>query len=106
MKVTFSGFFDLQVNSLAGVDFNTPGHPPAANQRSLDAMRATGFTRYLPTPYRAQIQARTVENTVYVVDAHAPAATMSHWIWRRPRTRSWAEGVKRVRRHRMTSPGF
>src|SRR5262245_47499661 len=49
MTVTCPGFVDLQVNGFAGVDFNTPGQAPAAIQRAVDAVRATGVTRFLPT---------------------------------------------------------
>jgi N-acetylglucosamine-6-phosphate deacetylase len=49
MKVEFQGFFDLQVNGFAGVDFNAPGLDEGALGRALDALRATGVTRLLPT---------------------------------------------------------
>jgi N-acetylglucosamine-6-phosphate deacetylase len=49
MTLTFPGFVDLQVNGFAGVDFNTPGLPPDRIKHALDAMRATGVTRSLPT---------------------------------------------------------
>jgi N-acetylglucosamine-6-phosphate deacetylase len=43
------GFFDLQVNGFAGVDFNDPRTAPEQIAVALDAMRATGVTRCLPT---------------------------------------------------------
>jgi N-acetylglucosamine-6-phosphate deacetylase len=43
-----SGFFDLQVNGFAGVDFNNPGCTPQRLQHATDRLRATGVTRYLP----------------------------------------------------------
>ena len=49
MEVTFSGFVDLQVNGFAGVDFNTPGLSPDDLARAVQAIRATGVTRFLPT---------------------------------------------------------
>jgi len=49
MKVSFPGFVDLQVNGFAGVDFNTPGRSPEQIIKAMDAMRATGVTRCLPT---------------------------------------------------------
>jgi N-acetylglucosamine-6-phosphate deacetylase len=44
------GFVDLQVNGFAGVDFNDVASCTTDNvTRALDAMRATGVTRCLPT---------------------------------------------------------
>lgn len=43
------GFFDLQVNGFAGVDFNDPAMTRADLERAIAAMRATGVTRFLPT---------------------------------------------------------
>ncbi|MDX2019812.1 MAG: amidohydrolase family protein [Deltaproteobacteria bacterium] len=43
------GFFDLQVNGFAGVDFNTPGVSAEALTHAAAAMAATGVTRFLPT---------------------------------------------------------
>src|SRR5215471_12091505 len=49
MRVEFPGFFDLQVNGFAGVDFNTPENSAAQLEHAIDAIRATGVTRFLPT---------------------------------------------------------
>lgn len=49
MGVTSPGFFDLQVNGFAGVDFNDPRTTPDEVARALAAMRTTGVTRCLPT---------------------------------------------------------
>jgi N-acetylglucosamine-6-phosphate deacetylase len=49
MRVTFPGFFDIQVNGFAGVDFNTPDVTPDQIKGILPALRATGVTRFLPT---------------------------------------------------------
>lgn len=49
MRVTCPGFFDLQVNGFAGVDFNDPSTRPEDVARALAAMRRTGVTRCLPT---------------------------------------------------------
>ena len=49
MRIEFQGFFDLQVNGFAGVDFNTPGCTPDRLKHATDALRATGVTRFLPT---------------------------------------------------------
>lgn len=43
------GFIDLQINGFAGVDFNNPGAPIEEIGRALDAILATGVTRFLPT---------------------------------------------------------
>ncbi len=48
MQIEFPGFFDLQVNGFAGVDFNEPCTPEQL-QHAIAAMRATGVTQCLPT---------------------------------------------------------
>jgi N-acetylglucosamine-6-phosphate deacetylase len=47
--LTSPGFFDLQVNGFAGVDFNDPSTTADAVSRAVEAMRRTGVTRFLPT---------------------------------------------------------
>ena len=49
MRVSAPGFFDLQVNGFAGVDFNDPATTPEDVRRAADALAATGVTRFLPT---------------------------------------------------------
>jgi N-acetylglucosamine-6-phosphate deacetylase len=49
MRVELPGLFDLQVNGFAGVDFNAPDLTADRAAHALDAMRATGVTRCLPT---------------------------------------------------------
>lgn len=49
IPVKFPGFFDLQVNGFAGVDFNDPTTSAKQIERAIAAMRATGVTRFLPT---------------------------------------------------------
>jgi N-acetylglucosamine-6-phosphate deacetylase len=49
MRVELPGLFDLQVNGFAGVDFNAPDLTADRAGQALDAMRATGVTRCLPT---------------------------------------------------------
>ncbi len=49
VRLEFPGFFDLQVNGFAGVDFNNPRLSPEQVRRALAALRATGVTRLLPT---------------------------------------------------------
>ncbi|MFN7949786.1 MAG: amidohydrolase family protein [Blastocatellia bacterium] len=49
MPLEFPGFFDLQVNGFAGVDFNDPQTAAEQVQRAIAAMRRTGVTRLLPT---------------------------------------------------------
>lgn len=47
--VESAGFFDLQVNGFAGIDFNDPGVGHEELARAAEAMRGTGVTRFLPT---------------------------------------------------------
>ncbi len=49
MQIEFPGFFDLQVNGFAGVDFNDPHGAAEQAQSAMAAMQATGVTRFLPT---------------------------------------------------------
>jgi N-acetylglucosamine-6-phosphate deacetylase len=49
IQLEFPGFFDLQVNGFAGVDFNNPNVSLEQVQHAIVAMRATGVTRLLPT---------------------------------------------------------
>ena len=49
MRIELPGFFDLQVNGFAGVDFNDPSIEADDVTRAIAAMRATGVTRSLPT---------------------------------------------------------
>ena len=49
MRIEFQGFFDLQVNGFAGVDFNTPGCTPDQLRQVTEALQATGVTKFLPT---------------------------------------------------------
>jgi N-acetylglucosamine-6-phosphate deacetylase len=56
MKVESPGFFDLQVNGFAGVDFNASGTSDEELERAAEAMRATGVTRFLPTLITSSLQ--------------------------------------------------
>jgi N-acetylglucosamine-6-phosphate deacetylase len=49
VRVELPGLFDLQVNGFAGVDYNDPRSRPDDVLRSIEALRATGVTRFLPT---------------------------------------------------------
>ena len=49
MRHTFPGFFDLQVNGFAGVDFNAPDLQPEQIDHAIGHLRRTGVTRCLPT---------------------------------------------------------
>ena len=49
MQIEFPGFCDLQVNGFAGVDYNNPRATSEEILRSIEALRATGVTRFLPT---------------------------------------------------------
>ena len=49
MTLELPGFFDLQVNGFAGIDFNAADLAADAVALALDRLRATGVTRCLPT---------------------------------------------------------
>ena len=49
MRIERPGLCDLQVNGYAGVDFNQPGVSTEELDRSAEAMRRSGVTRFLPT---------------------------------------------------------
>jgi N-acetylglucosamine-6-phosphate deacetylase len=49
MRLEAPGFFDLQVNGFAGVDFNAPGLDADRVSEALEQMRTTGVTCCLPT---------------------------------------------------------
>lgn len=48
-RIHFPGFFDLQVNGFAGVDFNDPATTRNDLLQAIAALRTTGVTRFLPT---------------------------------------------------------
>ena len=81
MKITLPGFFDLQVNGFAGVDFNGAGLTADGVHVALDAIRATGVTRCLPTlitsPFddfaaSARVLARAAEPTIAGIHMEGP----------------------------------
>jgi len=47
--ITCAGFFDLQVNGFAGVDFNNPALGTARVAEAAEKMQATGVTQFLAT---------------------------------------------------------
>ena len=49
MRIELPGFFDLQVNGFAGVDFNDPEATADDFLHALDRLRGTGVTAFLPT---------------------------------------------------------
>jgi N-acetylglucosamine-6-phosphate deacetylase len=49
MKIELPGFFDLQVNGFASVDFNTPGCTTEQLNHAIASIMATGVTQFLPT---------------------------------------------------------
>ncbi len=49
MRIECPGLVDIQINGFAGIDFNTPGLSPDRIAELLQAVRATGVTRCLPT---------------------------------------------------------
>lgn len=57
MRIALPGFFDLQVNGFAGVDFNAPDLTADRVALALDRLRATGVTRCLPTLITSSFEA-------------------------------------------------
>jgi N-acetylglucosamine-6-phosphate deacetylase len=49
MRIELPGFFDLQVNGFAGVDFNNPDAADADILVAIEKLGATGVTSFLPT---------------------------------------------------------
>ena len=49
IPLEFPGFFDLQVNGFAGIDFNNPQTSAEQILQAIGVMRTTGVTRLLPT---------------------------------------------------------
>jgi N-acetylglucosamine-6-phosphate deacetylase len=91
MQIEFSGFCDLQVNGFAGVDFNDPRTTGEEILRAIEALRATGVTRFLPTlvtspfeQYARCAQTLASVNSPAIVGIHmegpyiAPAARGAH----------------------------
>jgi N-acetylglucosamine-6-phosphate deacetylase len=56
MRIESPGFFDLQLNGFAGVDFNDPAVTPGAVSAALDAVRNVGVTRCLPTVITSSLE--------------------------------------------------
>jgi N-acetylglucosamine-6-phosphate deacetylase len=68
--VELPGFFDLQVNGFAGVDFGDPALSPEPLLRAVEAVGATGVTRFLPTLITSSLEtfsacARVVARTAH-----------------------------------------
>jgi N-acetylglucosamine-6-phosphate deacetylase len=66
--VELPGFFDLQVNGFAGVDFGDPGLTPERLVQAVAAIEKTGVTRFLPTLITSSLEtfsacARTIART-------------------------------------------
>ncbi len=55
-RIVTQGFFDLQVNGFAGVDFNRPTVTPQQLRRATEVMWRHGVTRYLPTVITAPVK--------------------------------------------------
>jgi N-acetylglucosamine-6-phosphate deacetylase len=77
MRLQFPGFFDIQVNGFAGVDFNSPGLQPDDVRRASAAMRATGVTRFLPTLITSTLE-RFAEGARALLAASDPAIAGIH----------------------------
>ncbi len=49
MRIVTPGWIDIQVNGIAGVDFNRSGLDTAAMERAVSALQRAGVTRFFPT---------------------------------------------------------
>lgn len=56
MRIEFPGLFDLQINGFSGVDFNSPATTSDDVFRTIERIRATGVTRFLPTLITSPIE--------------------------------------------------
>ena len=81
MTITLPGFFDLQVNGFAGVDFNAPDLTDERLGFALERLRDTGVTRCLPTlitssvdefAANARVLARTANPVVAGIHMEGP----------------------------------
>jgi N-acetylglucosamine-6-phosphate deacetylase len=59
VQLEFPGFFDIQVNGFAGVDFNAPSVTEDRIRGAIAALRATGVTRFLPTLITGSLESVT-----------------------------------------------
>jgi N-acetylglucosamine-6-phosphate deacetylase len=74
MHVVVPGFFDLQVNGFAGVDFNGPDLSRQGVEHALERMRATGVTRCLPTLITSSLEAFRARAAVFAEMDHPAIA--------------------------------
>lgn len=77
MKLELPGFFDLQVNGFAGVDFNAPGLTSEGLAEALERQRATGVTRCLPTLITSSFD-RFARNARVIARSPDPAVAGIH----------------------------
>jgi len=70
-RFEFPGFFDLQVNGFAGIDFNNPHVSVEHVQHAIVAMRSTGVTRLLPTLITSSLEnfARCAQTLTRIQDS-------------------------------------
>lgn len=76
-RIARRGFFDLQVNGFAGVDFNDPAVTSTEVQQALDALLKTGVTRCFPTLITAPLE-RFARCARTIVDVGSPAIAGLH----------------------------
>jgi N-acetylglucosamine-6-phosphate deacetylase len=74
MTVELPGFFDLQVNGFAGVDFNDPEISGEAIAEALERQRATGVTRCLPTLITSSLEEFTACARAVAASQHPAVA--------------------------------
>jgi N-acetylglucosamine-6-phosphate deacetylase len=76
-RIVRKGFFDLQVNGFAGVDFNDPATTAGQVQQALEALLRTGVTRCFPTLITAPLDA-FAKCARTVADVASPAIAGLH----------------------------
>ena len=77
MQIEFPGFCDLQVNGFAGVDYNNPRTTGEEILLSIEAMRATGVMRFLPTLITSPIE-RFAQCARALASVNSPAIVGIH----------------------------
>lgn len=77
VSVSSPGFFDLQVNGFAGVDFNDPATTADDVHRASAALRQSGVTAFLPTLISSSTE-RFAQCAKTLIEAADPAVAGLH----------------------------
>ena len=106
--VELPGFFDLQVNGFAGVDFGDPAITSEQVLHAVEAIGKTGVTRFLPTLITSSLEtfsacartiARTPDPAIAGIHMEGPYISPGGRAARRPSPRARSR-----RRHRRLPP--